>query len=409
MHLVSKLLAIAATGALGTHALETSIFTFPSSTSPEDGSVKLDDQVVTEDVARLILELRTESSLQSVLGNVNSDTVDRLNEYSGAQNSLFGGEDSQATPSRNLVLLEGINEAVGSSLRKAQSSSLVVPHASPELVEGSIIDRLEVGDMKKRCAYHFGGDDAVSESVQSAKDCLARDPVLSQSQNIAPEFLNLIASLEVWSSKDNMMSASRLALKGSSDDALVSKSLELLFQNMDKLATSNHHEITLLTMHTPASSPDFGKLARRDHEPTRHSPFATSAQSIIQKSAQTQALSSVLAPVCHASNSSCTETTNSCSGHGQCYLKSSSGDSKCFACRCQPTVRTRSNGSKQTIYWGGPACQKEDISSPFFLIAGVTILVIVLVTGGVGMLFSVGAEELPSVIGAGITGSKTTA
>lgn len=113
MHLVSKLLAIAATGALGTHALETSIFTFPSSTSPEDGSVKLDDQVVTEDVARLILELRTESSLQSVLGNVNSDTVDRLNEYSGAQNSLFGGEDSQATPSRNLVLLEGINEAVG--------------------------------------------------------------------------------------------------------------------------------------------------------------------------------------------------------------------------------------------------------------------------------------------------------
>ncbi|KAF7713235.1 Uncharacterized protein PECH_002223 [Penicillium ucsense] len=408
MHLVARLFAVAATSSLGAHALETSIFTFPGATRAEHGSAGFKQQTMTEDVARLVLELRTEASLQSVLGKVDAETVDRLNEYSGAQESLFGGDGSQATPNRNLVVFEGINEALGTSLRKAQPHSIIVPHASSELVEGSIADRLDAGKMKKRCAY-YSGDKAKSSDSQSAKECLSQDPVLSQSQELTPEFLNLLASVEVWSSTDNKMSASTVALKGSSDKTVVSKSLQSLFQSMDKLASSKDHEITVLTMSAFNPSADFEKLAKRDHDPSQQSPYATSAQSIIQKSAQTQALSSVLAPICHASNSSCADATNSCSGHGQCYLKSSSGDSKCFACKCKPTVRTRSNGSKQTIYWGGPACQKEDISSPFFMIAGVTILAIVLVTGAVGMLFSMGSEELPSVIGAGITGAKAPA
>lgn len=58
------------------------------------------------------------------------------------------------------------------------------------------------------------------------------------------------------------------------------------------------------------------------------------------------------------------------------------------------------------ISWGGVACQKEDISSPFFLIAGVTILVIALAGSAVGMLFSMGNEGLPSVIAAGVGGPK---
>lgn len=112
MHLVSKLLALAAAGALGTHALETSIFTFPSN-EHKQGENSLKHQTVSEDVAHLILELRTQSSLQSILGKVETDIVDRINEFSGAQSSLFGGHGSHGTPSKSMILIEGVNEAVG--------------------------------------------------------------------------------------------------------------------------------------------------------------------------------------------------------------------------------------------------------------------------------------------------------
>ena len=119
-----------------------------------------------------------------------------------------------------------------------------------------------------------------------------------------------------------------------------------------------------------------------------------------------------LAPVCHASNSSCEDATNSCSGHGSCYLKYSAGKKDdgagdCYACRCKSTTVKNSDGTTKKIQWGGVACQKEDISSPFFLIAGVTVFAIILIGSAIGMLFSVGSEELPSVIGAGVGTSKT--
>lgn len=191
------------------------------------------------------------------------------------------------------------------------------------------------------------------------------------------------------------------------DNALASKSLESLFKDLDRLASSESREITALMVPAADASRDFARISRRTTEILPRS-SGSDARSTLQKS-EDLAMSSVLAPVCHASNSSCTDATNNCSGHGSCYLKSSSGDAQCFACRCQATVRTKSDGSKQKVYWGGPACQKEDISSPFFLIAGVTVLVIVLVGSAIGMLFSMGSEELPSVIGAGVGGSKAPA
>lgn len=61
-------------------------------------------------------------------------------------------------------------------------------------------------------------------------------------------------------------------------------------------------------------------------------------------------------------------------------------------------------GGKKTTYWGGPACQKKDVSIPFWLFVGTTLTLMFLVGSGIGMLYSMGAEELPSVIGAGVSG-----
>lgn len=54
------------------------------------------------------------------------------------------------------------------------------------------------------------------------------------------------------------------------------------------------------------------------------------------------------------------------------------------------------------MQWAGPACQKRDISSPFFLIASVSIIGTLAISAAIGLLFKVGQDELPGVIGAGV-------
>lgn len=78
----------------------------------------------------------------------------------------------------------------------------------------------------------------------------------------------------------------------------------------------------------------------------------------------------------------------------------------CYACRCFKTNVTTQNGDIRTIQWGGAACQKEDVSSPFFLLAGVTILAVVGISTAIKLLFNVGQQELPSVIAAGVSADK---
>lgn len=116
-------------------------------------------------------------------------------------------------------------------------------------------------------------------------------------------------------------------------------------------------------------------------------------------------------PICHSDESTCNSVTNSCTGHGKCVLKYTTGsgenlNSTCYACRCGNTTRVNAEGTVKTTFWGGPACQKKDVSSPFFLIAGITIVLVATVAWGIGLLFSIGQEDLPSVIGAGVAGPR---
>ena len=121
-------------------------------------------------------------------------------------------------------------------------------------------------------------------------------------------------------------------------------------------------------------------------------------------------------PVCHTSQNSCVSSTNNCSGHGHCSLKSGSAKGEdasrvCYACECEPTEDHFLEGENgqpayRIIYWGGAACQKKDVSGPFWLFAIFTVVMVGLVGWAIGMLFSVGEEKLPGVIGAGVS-SKT--
>jgi hypothetical protein len=95
--------------------------------------------------------------------------------------------------------------------------------------------------------------------------------------------------------------------------------------------------------------------------------------------------------------------TNGCSDHGSCYK----AHLNCYKCKCGTTVvREYANGGKKTVQWGGNACQKKDISVPFILFASFGILMTTLVAGGIGMLYGMGAKDLPSVLGAGVSGPR---
>jgi len=141
--------------------------------------------------------------------------------------------------------------------------------------------------------------------------------------------------------------------------------------------------------------------------PTTSSQASASAQNI---STSPRPFTSVL-PVCHATLESANAATRNCSGHGTAYKKYTTqlGENKeidCFVCKCTKTVATDSEGRTKTINWGGPACQKKDVSAQFWLLAGLGIMLAATVSWGIGLLFSIGEEELPSVIGAGVAGPR---
>lgn len=123
---------------------------------------------------------------------------------------------------------------------------------------------------------------------------------------------------------------------------------------------------------------------------------------------QTGPLPGIL-PACFTSLSSCQSSTRNCTGHGSCRklytdrdaASGKSGD--CFTCACSAT-KSETDGKVKTTYWAGPACQKQDISTTFWIIALFTVGLVFVVSFAVGSIWSMGSEELPSVIGAGVSG-----
>lgn len=118
-------------------------------------------------------------------------------------------------------------------------------------------------------------------------------------------------------------------------------------------------------------------------------------------------------PVCYTSQSDCDATTHACSGHGACVQKysypeggSSNINNTCFACRCDVDTNENRQGQRVTTQWAGPACQKQDVSSAFWLLGGFSVVLVSVIAWAVGLLISMGNEELPSVIGAGVAGPR---
>lgn len=104
-------------------------------------------------------------------------------------------------------------------------------------------------------------------------------------------------------------------------------------------------------------------------------------------------------PACFSSQNACQVATGNCSGHGSCDNKYP-GFKDCFFCNCSKYT------AEDPHHWAGATCSKQDVSAPFWLFAGVTLFLLGILSFAVTLLFNVGEEKLPGVIGAGV--SKST-
>jgi hypothetical protein len=109
MRWASTFFALTLTGALQANALDATILTFPSGT---EDSLRTNpkQQTLSEDEARLVLELRMQSSVASVLGMVDAVTVNHLNQFAEADSTLFGGYGGVRIPGKSILVLEGVDQ-----------------------------------------------------------------------------------------------------------------------------------------------------------------------------------------------------------------------------------------------------------------------------------------------------------
>lgn len=160
-----------------------------------------------------------------------------------------------------------------------------------------------------------------------------------------------------------------------------------------------------------ADDEDENPARKRQHkeEPLIYSPPVVSSIKQLQSSRSKDKPMKGIPQLCHKSLDLCVSSTNNCTGHGECFKKYGDRDKgDCYTCGCRATndTVTWAQGTKKgwkITYWGGSACHKKDISGAFWLISVFSVTAIAVVGWGIGMLFSIGAESLPGVIGAGVS------
>lgn len=333
-------------------------------------------------LARLVLAQRAgvEDYHRSELGR--EDVIDAINAY-GVRTPLF--EDKKSRHKRAVILVESgelSNDDV-SSLRPYTSFELS-PAPGDSAIRGLFVDLVKQSDP----ASFSHMDDA-----------------------------ELYAAL----SEDSKHSAE-------GDMFHVAKSVADLRATFTKLAKTDEWSITALMMPF-AEIKDTGFMSHGSHWGTYEMPGAPSP---LKKRMQvkeeplteihnfrpassfsapipavaannTKSLAGIL-PGCFSSQSACESATRNCTDHGRCTKKYHDGTATrngvdCYVCACTATK----NGQK-TTKWGGPACQKKDVSVEFWLIVLFTVGLIGLIGFAIGTIWEMGQQDLPSVIGAGVSG-----
>lgn len=214
------------------------------------------------------------------------------------------------------------------------------------------------------------------------------------------------------------------ALTSDGDLFYLGKDIKDVAEHYEQLAEEGSWSITVLMMPSKSSeSAEWGTYSMPNTQSPLRNRQAEKPLSDTRKSAPEPTTAFVRAsddddestplrgilPACFSSKSECESTTRNCTGHGSCRKAYSDKDAggeggDCYSCQCSATKVDNGDGRIKTTNWGGPACQKKDVSVGFWLITLFTVGLVFLISFAVGNLLDMGSEELPSVIGAGVSG-----
>ncbi|KAJ4287211.1 hypothetical protein N0V90_012609 [Kalmusia sp. IMI 367209] len=373
---------------------------------------------VNPETARLILAQRLGLSRFHSIKDPSEETLKQINAFGGRKQKLFGGENPDRTQAQVLVWIEGAEDAEAIIKHPETWSSFSIANPPP----ASDNERL------------------IQDMIQQAESLPQKPDPKGNTYSSTSKIDVILSKLEPPTVYNDYLTVLRLdLLRADKGQELLSTVLSTL-PDLTSQYAEDSFGITLVMMppsssHSKRTAHPYGSYdlpsnlhARR--EPTE-APIslstpkpATSPNPAVPDLEDFPVVTQAdggndttpplgILPRCFASKTACIEATNQCSGHGECSViqKKSGGKTgpkDCYGCVCKPTfIRLNDTGMEQrrrTTHWGGPACQKKDISVPFWLFVTSGVLFAFLISGGIGLLYSVGSEELPGVIGAGVSG-----
>ncbi|KAF2118123.1 hypothetical protein BDV96DRAFT_610977 [Lophiotrema nucula] len=384
------------------------------------GQIRTGAPALSPETARLVFAQRLGVSRYHSIKHVDEETVQHINKYGGPQQKLF--REKHENPARVLIWIDDVE---GDSLRDDITKSTVT-HL-PE--------------------FKISNPPASSDSERLIQDFILQAqslPMKADPQNWAHT-----TGVEVEAELMKLKQTDSYNLNGylnvfhaDKNDKIpqadLAKSIANVLNGIVTWGNSRDYCVTVVLMppspaHSKRAAQPYGTYdlpstleARRDKTEMLLSPAASEPSAEPQNPnvsnledmptiqiSQANNSSPVLGilPSCFNSQGICEKKTHFCSGHGSCgVLHNGTGKGKdtrtrdCYACFCKADVVQVSKSSNKTTVWGGPACQKKDVSVPFWLFAGTGILLAFLISSGIGLLYSMGSEELPSVIGAGVSG-----
>ncbi|GAB7363859.1 hypothetical protein MBLNU230_g4423t1 [Neophaeotheca triangularis] len=369
-------LAAAATGAVYTY-------------NPQaDGPATPEPRSLSPEVARLVMAQRLGLEDFHSPEELDEQSISALNDY-GRPSHLFGQGEGLKTA---IIILESSEDDVLSA-KFPERAFDIASYPSTEANEGLFVD---FARQRLPAAFSSMSDDQVKEQLS---------PSISHPMTVIDGDMFVIAKdmdafEQAWSTAVLSKSYSVTALllpthggdKKSSWGTYSMPNAEAMLRKRQQSSTEKPLEPEPETSSTAMGSVE----------------SSTAPVTSFKSSNQSEPLPGIL-PACFSSKSSCESTTNNCTGHGSCSLaytnKDVDSDSgiPCYQCACKASVEG-SDEKRKTTYWSGPACQKQDVSTAFWLLALFTVGLIGLISFAVGNLVSMGSEELPSVIGAGVGG-----
>ncbi|KAF3764312.1 hypothetical protein M406DRAFT_291360 [Cryphonectria parasitica EP155] len=398
MRLLSRLAVAGLAGLAGAAASEPAEVYILSKSNPSASS---SNPQIPRHVARDIVISRVggQTDLGALPESITTDdALSYISQYGRPPKPLFGDAASSSAggvvPSQLVIMLEGIDENNAKNLRKAlksQGSKPAFTIADPPSAKANkdLVD-IELSSVSGSCDIT-----AVINPYDSCWDGLSL--VVKYDVRKNPSTLDVLT--------DNIKPLR---------SAISSDALETVLILLPESSRSSKH--------ASWASDAPSELRRRVEMPIsdiQAKPVVVPGSSDEGVSSPDSSLfasqaSSKMNLGCFSTYNSCETATSNCSSHGRCIDKyaentesGKGGDVKCFVCSCVSTRTYPENpASDQHTHWGGAYCQKIDVSSPFWLLAGTTIILVGLVTGSIAMLFNVGEEKLPGVIGAGVSRSK---